>query len=236
MGLQTKKLLEAIRAEDRHLQLALWWIEVKYAFLDWFYKKTAKLRMKYTKTLILKSLAYYDYNYQMTWDDVDVYDQWGMCFSLGFGIVSKKNWEFDNQINRDIGQPEEPWRDVVRCECTDHKNCGWTSYYFKEDFLNSNHYFQAARKHLVTELGDLAKNKELELQLRIVSQQHINTDLLQQAEWVKGGKKPLKVELTDQAKEDFKKLLGDEDAQSLFDEIQEKNKEIDKQDDTNTSD
>lgn len=211
----------------------MWWIDIKYGFLEWFCKKTAKLRMKYTKFLLLKSNAYFNNDFQMTWDDVEVYDQWGLWFPLGFGIVSKKNFDWDNEFNEKYGYPLEKWKDEVHCTCEDHKNCGWTTYYFKDEFLDAKHYLIAGRKHINREVGDLAVDKDLKVELIVLSQKQLNDDLIQQAEWIKGGKKPFKIEFSDRAKEDFKKILGEEDAQELFDEHEKRNKEIDEGKDDN---
>lgn len=201
------------------------WIDIKYGIYHWFLDKTTRWRFKHSKKLILNSDAYYAHNYEIGWDDVQINDQWGFWMPLCFTICSKKNWEFDNEMNKKCDIPEEPWRDEHECDCK--KKCGYTTYYFKEDYLNSNHYFMAARKEL-KKLGEKAVGKELELRLFTQSQKDINKEMIQHAEWIKAGKPKFKVEFADQAKEGFEKMLGKEEAQKLFDEQAKKNKEIDR--------
>jgi len=198
------------------------WIDVKYGVIEWVLLKTKNLRLKYSKKLILTSHAYYDYEGHMTWDDVEVNDQWNFWLPLSFGIISKANWEFDNQVNRDCGLPEDPWQDVVK-----HEN--WWTYCFEDEFLNSNHYFWAARKHLKEKLGDDFNNKELELRLEIINQDYINADAIRQAEWIKEGKPKYKIEFGDKAKENLEGILGEDEANKLFDEQKERNRAIDEE-------
>jgi hypothetical protein len=229
--------LEKIMAKYNRLWFQLLWIEIKYFFIEHFLRLTWRLRLKYTKHLILDSHAYHDHTgeYTISWDDVDVKDQWGMYLPFAFGIVSKANYDFDQKINRDIGEPEDPWKEVVHHPCEKHMkdkqecplDCGWTTYYFEDEYLNSKHYFTGARKHLNKVLGDKIKDKDFHLHLTAVSQQFLLDEAVRVAEWVKDGKKPFKIEFSDQAKEDFKKLLGEEDATEFFKEQEERNKDID---------
>ncbi len=206
------------------LMFDLWWIDFGGAISQWFLLKTANWRIKRSKKLILSGSAYFDWtgDYDQSWEDVDVYDERGRWLPLGFGICSYISWKADNDMNKQIGEPEEPWKDVI-----DSGN--WTTYYTKDVYLEAKHYFIFARKHLKKMLGKELYNKELELKLKVVNQKFLDETLIKQAEWIKEGKPEFKVEFTDRAKKDFKKLLGEEEAQTLFDEQSEKNKKIDEE-------
>jgi len=198
--------------------LALIWIDVRYDIEEFILKKTWKFRVKHSKKLRLSSLAYYNEG-QMAWDDVEVADQWGLWLPIGFGLVSKANWDFDQQINRDIGEPEQEWQDFIDGD--------WPTYYYKEDYLNSNHYFDAARKHFQRKLGDLAYNKDIELRLIVVSKESQDEETKRWMNWVADGSKPMKVQFTDKAKDDFREILGEDSAEQLFKETEDINNRID---------
>lgn len=223
MSVKLRKLFAKIRVDGkkdwtwlRHT-LALVWIEVRYGVEQWVLTKTWKFRAKHTKRFRLFSMAYNQP--QSSWDDVEVADQWGLWLPCGFGIVSKANFDFDQMINRDIGQPEDEWKDFVDGD--------WPTYYYKDEFLNHNHYFDAARKNLKAKLGASMYDKEIEVRLFVQSQKSLDDDLIQQAEWVAGGSKPFKISFADGAKEDFKELFGEEAANEIIEDAEKRNKEID---------
>lgn len=207
------EILQATRSK-----LSLLWIDIKYGILDWILKKTWRVRLKHSKRVKLSSMAYHSDT--MTWDDVNVADQWGHWLPLGYGICSFKLWEFDNKINKDIGEPEEPWQDVVESE-------DWITYYYRDDYLDSKHYFHSARKHLLKKLGKDFYDKEIELKLFVQSQKSLDDDTKQYLEWIANGSKPFKVELTDHAKEDVKRLFGEDEANDFLKRVDERNKDID---------
>lgn len=209
-----KKKWKYLRSSNG-LHWKLWWIDIRYGIEEWLLLKTWKFRLKHTKVLKLSSMAYNTAT--TTWDDVDVADQWGLWLPLGFGICSRLNWEFDNDVNRNIGQPEEPWRDV-------DGNDDWKTYYVKDEFLVSNHYIDSARRHLKDKLGDDIYEKDFELTLKLMSQKWIDDD---QKMWEEMRGKPLKVAFTDQAKEDIKEMVGEEGAAEIFKDIEDRNKDID---------
>jgi hypothetical protein len=219
-----RQILKAIKQTtltkwyDLKLKLALAWIDVRYSVEEWVLLRTWKWRFKRTKFIKLSSMAYH--SDKMGWDDVDVSDQWGHWLPLGFGICSQSNFDFDNKVNRDIGQPEELWQDVSGGD-------DWKTYWYHDEYLDSRHYFHAARKHLKDKLGADFYEKEIELRLFVQSQKSMDDETKQYLEWVANGSKPLKVEFTDKAKEDMKKLFGEEEAKDLFDKTDERNKEID---------
>lgn len=203
---------------DVTLKASLLWIDVKYGFLNWFFLKTWKFRLKHSKFVILSSMAYHTPT--GTWDDVDVADQWGNWLPLGFGICSRLNWEFDNEINVKIGEPEEPWQDVSGDE-------DWKTYWFRDDYLDSKHYIAAARRHLKEKIGDAIYGKDFELRLKMMSQKWIDDETKQWAEWVANGSKPYKVEFAEGAKDNLKEIIGEDGANELFKDIEERNKQID---------
>lgn len=207
--------------------LALIWIDVRYSVEEWVLLRTWKFRAKHSKRLQLSSLAYYNEG-KMSWDDVEVADQWGLWLPIGFGLVSKANWDFDQHINRDIGQPEDEWKDFVDGD--------WPTYYYKDDFLNSNHYFDAARKHFKRKLSDVAYNKDITLRLCVVSQESIDEETKRWMDWVADGSKPFKIQFTDKAKDDLSGILGEDEAKDLFNEIDEKNKRIENTEQNNDID
>lgn len=218
MSFKIKKVLRKAVHKAKGFSLALLWIDIRYGVEEWFCLKTWKWRLKHTKRICLYSMAYYR-PVGSGWDDVEVEDQWGLWLPIGFGLVSKANWDFDQKINRDIGQPEDEWKDFV--------DGGWPTYYYKDEFLTADHYFDAARKHLKHKTGDQAYDKDIELKLRVQSQKSLDDETKQWIDWVADGSKPMKVEFTDKAKEDMKELLGEDDAKKLFDDVEKRNKEID---------
>lgn len=216
-----KDIIKSIRRMQHKffgLDIRLIWIDIRYGVEEWVLLKTWRFRLKHSKRLQLSSMAYH--GAQMGWDDVDVADQWGRWLPLGFGICSQKNWEFDNEVNKRIGEPEEPWQEVSGGD-------NWKTYWFHEDYLDSRHYFNAARRHLKDKLSDAFYDKELELRIFVQSQKSLDEETKQYLEWVGNGSKPLKVEFTDNAKDDMKKILGDDGADQLFKDIDERNKDID---------
>jgi hypothetical protein len=138
---------------------------------------------------------------------------------IGFGIVSKANWDFDQQINRDIGEPEQPWEDFIDGD--------WPTYYYKDEFLNSNHYFDAARKHFKKKLGDDAYDKEISLHLKVVPQKCIDDETKRWMDWVADGSPKMKIEFAEGAKDSFKDIFGEAAAEDIFRETDERNKQID---------
>jgi len=209
------------KAIDRNgTSWALWWVYIRYGIEEWILKKTAKLRIKWSKKLIIEGEHYLEADGKQCWEDVSVYDQWGLWVPYGFGIQSYACWEADDKFNKEHEFPEEPWEEVQGGE-------DWKTYNTKEQYLETRHFFQFARKHLKQELGDLIYDKTLELHLRAVDQKFIDEQMIKQAEWIKAGKPPYKIEFAGSSKEDFKKILGEEGAQELFDEHEKRNKEID---------
>lgn len=198
--------------------------DIKYAVEEWVLKKTSSLRIKYSKKLIIGSHAYFDFTgtYEQCWDDVNVHDQWGFWLPLGFGICSRLVWESDNDFNKEYGYDEEPWLDV-------HKSKNYWTYYTKDTYLEAKHYFKFARKHLTYMLGDVFQKKELELRLHATDLDFIKEETIRQAEWIKSGKPKLKVEFCDQARENLKDILGEDEAKKLFEENDKRNKEIDEE-------
>ena len=205
------------------LDFQLLWIDISCGIEEWLLKLTANFRLKHTKKLILKDHAYFDWTgeYQTIDMDVDIYDQWGFWLPYGFELVSKKAWELENDMNRKLGHPEEPWRDV------DDRSKDWTYYYTKNDYITIKDVFQLSRKYLKKVLGDKYHDKDLEVCFLATSQKWMDEQLLEEAEWVKAGKPKRKVEFTDKAKEGFKDIMGDEKASKMFEEHEKKNLEID---------
>lgn len=198
--------------------LALLWIDIRFSVEEWVLLKTWKFRAKHSKYLGIYSLAYYQES-KLAWDDVEVTDQWGLWLPIGFGLVSKANWDFDQQINRDIGQPEEEWKDFVDGD--------WPTYFYKDEYLNSDHYFNAARKNFKHKLGDLAYGKEIELRLKVLSQESMDEETKRWMDWVADGSKPFKIHFTETAKDDLSNIMGESEAKDLFKKLEEENKRID---------
>lgn len=202
---------------DLKLFLALKWIDVRYGAETWFCLKTWKWRFKHTKRLHLYSMAY---NHpQMGWDDVEVKDQWGLWLPIGFGIISQANWDFDQKINADIGAPSDTWTDFVDGD--------WPTYYYRDEFLTNNHYFDAARKNIKRRMGDDGYKKEFELRLLIQSQESLDEETKRWVDWVADGSKPLKVEFSKGAEESLKDLFGEDEAKQIIEDVEKRNKDID---------
>jgi hypothetical protein len=219
MSLKLKKLLRKAVHKTKGFSFALLWIDIRFGVEEWVLLKTAAWRFKHSKRLKLSSMAYH--SDKMGWDDVDVSDQWGYWLPCGFGLVAKSNWDFDQQINRDIGEPEQEWKDFVDGD--------WPTYYYKDEFLNAQYYIHAARKHFRYKFGDQAYDKEIELTLFVQSQKSLDDDMKQYLDWIASGSPKFKVEFSDQAKEDMRRILGEEEANRLFKENDESNQGSDDQ-------
>ncbi|MEE9214689.1 MAG: hypothetical protein V3U54_07820 [Thermodesulfobacteriota bacterium] len=208
---------------DNGTNWKLWWIDIRFGIEEWILKKTATWRIKKSKFLILEGEHYLNDHrgdYKSNWEDVTVLDQWGFWVPYGFGICSKDAWEEENKFNRELGHPEEPWQDVAGDE-------SWLTYYTKDQYLEAKHYFELGRKHLKKKLGKELYKKDLHLKLKAVCQEFLDEEMMREAEWIKAGKPPFKINFTDRAKDDFKGILGEEGAKELFDEHEKRNKEID---------
>lgn len=214
-----KSLREMTENATKNIFIKLWrkvgwvWFDIRWFVKVRLLKHTAALRLRLSKRLIISSEHLFDKIF--TWDDVEVLDAWGFWLPLGFGLCSRLTWEEDNKLNRELGYPEEPWQDSKGDE-------SWRTYFYKDDYLNQAHYFDAARKHLAKKLGSKMYDKLLEFRLTAVSQKDLDEEQKRYLEWVQGGMQPYKIAFADQAKDDLKDLLGEEDAQGLIDKFEKK--------------
>jgi hypothetical protein len=189
------------------------WFDVRWLVKEQVLKHTVTLRLYLSKNLIISSEHLFEKAFM--WDDVQVQDAWGFWLPLGFGLCSRLMWEEDNKMNRELGYPEEPWQDVK-------VNKDWETYWYKDDYLNQGHYFDAARKYLAKKIGNKVYDKLLEFRLTAVSQKDLDVEQKRYLDWVQGGMQPYKISLTDQAKEDFENLFGKDEAKELIDHFEKK--------------
>jgi hypothetical protein len=227
------KLLKAICSNGWHL--GLWWIDIKYAILEWVLLKTYRLRFKLSKRIVLTSHAYWD-GRPVTCEDVEIEDQWGFWLPLGFMLQAQSAFDEENRWNDEHGYGLEPWADYVEG--------GWPIHRVRADELLPKHFFEEGKKHMKLRMGDLYYDKDFEYRVTSVSDKWLDDEKKRWAEWEAAGRPPFKIAFAEGAKEDFKEILGEDDAQKFFEKIDLDNKTKDiihdattkeKKDDTGTS-
>lgn len=171
----------------------------------WILLHTATLRMRLSDRVIVHSNHLH--TSQSAWDDLYVHDRWNLWLPLNFTINSRKAWEYDNEVNREIGELENEWKDVIFCDCNENKEgCGYPSYYFKDDYLTLDNYADAIRKHLRHKGGARGDGKDIELRLSVYNQKSLDDDNKRYIDWVAGGSKPFQVVTTPEFDKQMKEI------------------------------
>ena len=122
-------------------------------------------------------------------------------------------------LDRFEHEPLEPWREVS-------ENPDWTTYYVETDAISVDQIVELARKHLAKQWGDLVYDKDIEVKYIYQSQKSVDEELDRIAKWKAEGCPKFKVQFAESGKESFKKVLGEEGAQELFDATERRNAEI----------
>lgn len=196
--------------------LTLWWIDIKYAILERVLLATAKLRFKYSKKIILTSHTYWD-GRPLSCEDVEIEDQWGFWLPLGFMLQTKKAWDEEVQWEKDHGFYDGR-------EYSEYQEGGWPIRRVDAPELLPKHFFEEGKKHMKLRMGDLYYDKDFEYRVVSVSDKWADEEKKRWAEWEAAGRPPFKISFADGAKEDFKEILGEDEAQKLFDKIDLDNK------------
>lgn len=197
---------EDLKRQKSFLGVALGWVKIwawesKLWALELILRYTAKLRFRFSKKLIISSPHLFEKSF--TWDDIEFLDQWGLWLPLGCGLVSRKAWEQDNELNKETGLPLNKWESI-----TDHE--GWITFHFNEDYIRLEHYFTSARKYLAMRTGKKAYKKELEFRVSSPSQECMDIEEKRYLDWVQAGKPEFKIKFSDQAKKDLTDICGDQ--------------------------
>lgn len=208
-----------IRQIRKSLEPGFWsilWIDVRYGIEEWILLKTARLRAKYTKRIIIHPDGYLEETRPECGDDYTVMDQWGFWLPLGFMISRKKDFDQENVWNKEHGYPEEPY--------LEYQEADWPVYRLDKEVITEYDVVSCLRKHMKLRLGEKYYEKDYQYRSSHLSQKWIDEEAARIAEWKAGGCKPYKVVFADGAKEDMKEILGDDKAQQLFDKIDLDNK------------
>lgn len=218
LGIQmsSPNFIRRIRKALEHGFWTLLWIDVRYGIEEWVLLKTARLRAKYSKTIIIHPDGYLEADRPEMGDDYTIMDQWGFWLPLGFMISTKKSFEEDQKWNREHGYPEEPY--------VEYQEADWPCYYLDKDVVTEYDVVECLRKHMKLRLGDKYYDKDYQYRSSHLSQKWIDEEKKRIAEWEAGGRKPYKVVFSDGAKEDFEEILGEDEAKKLFDKVDLDNK------------
>lgn len=195
---------------------SLLWIDIRYGIEEWVLLKTARLRVKYTKKIMIKPDGCMEEGRVDSGDDYTVMDQWGLWLPLGFMISLKKHHDEENVWNKENGYPEEPYEE--------YREADWPCYTLDKDVITEYDVVACLRRHMKLRLGDKYYTKTYEYHSVHLSQEWIDEEKKRMDEWIAGGRKPYKVVFADGAKEDMKDILGDDEAQKLFDKVDLDNK------------
>lgn len=180
---------------------------------------TKKMRFALTKTV--KITSPHVHQPKMFWEDLYLYDQWGMDLCSSLTLSSKGFLDFNNKIADECQQPPQPFQDVIVSDD------GYREYLYREEHLSYLHFIAAARTHLEHSFGRSAREKCLTLELSFSSVADEEHQKIQEAEWIANGSKPFKMFMTERAEEDFTDLFGADAAEQLKKDVDEHNKNID---------
>lgn len=183
--------------------------DIEMAVGHWILLRTATLRMRLSDRVIVHSNHLH--TSQSAWDDLYVHDRWNLWLPLNFTINSRKAWEYDNEVNREVGEPENEWKDVSFCDCNENKeSCGYPSYYFKDDYLTLDNYADAIRKHLRHKGGARGDGKGIELRVSVYNQKSLDDDNKRYIDWVAKGSPPFKIEMTPLVEDKLKEIAAED--------------------------